>query len=399
MTTTPRLISCDEAGYTGPNLTNDSQPLFAYAAHDLDRAESSHLVAAVRATRGKRIQALELKAAGLRARTDWPEIAHMVVEAMKDRFLFIVMDKRLALAAKAYEYLVEPVVQDNSLLFYRHGLHRFVAAAVHRTIAARGHAVEAVAKELEDFMRSFEPADAPSLFVTGVGLPSEASVMSLLLRFARGYKERISIASEFLRDSKGHGKWTLDLTSTSLHCLLADGFGKRHACVDVLCDESKPLLAMKSFLDTWVGRDEEIAFMGPTGETVTWRLNLARPIEFGRSIDNPSLQLADVLAGAASEIYGPADRNRLAPLKDLMDGHIHSNHILPDEANPFENDDFTARVNRSVLVTLVGRAETHQDPIAGMSAVYAKAMERFSKPAARAAARDRRGKGKISAAR
>lgn len=77
--------------------------------------------------------------------------------------------------------------------------------------------------------------------------------MSLLLRFARGYRERISIASETLRDPDGPGEWTLDLTSTCLPCLLAGGFGKRHACVDVLCDESEPLLAIRNFLDSFVG--------------------------------------------------------------------------------------------------------------------------------------------------
>ncbi len=31
----PRLISCDEAGFTGNNMLNADQPYFSYASHDL----------------------------------------------------------------------------------------------------------------------------------------------------------------------------------------------------------------------------------------------------------------------------------------------------------------------------------------------------------------------------
>ncbi len=85
--------------------------------------------------------------------------------------------------------------------------------------------------------------------------------------------------------------------------------------------------------------------MGPTDGTATWRLNLARPVEFGRSIDHSSLQLADVLAGVASEVYGPAYRNRLAPLKELMERHLHPNHILPRDDGPLDLSELMAWVS------------------------------------------------------
>ncbi|WP_439373145.1 hypothetical protein [Bradyrhizobium sp. DASA03120] len=36
----PRLISCDEAGFTGNNLLDPDQPMFSYASHDLTLAEA-----------------------------------------------------------------------------------------------------------------------------------------------------------------------------------------------------------------------------------------------------------------------------------------------------------------------------------------------------------------------
>ncbi|KAA9382679.1 hypothetical protein [Neorhizobium galegae] len=69
----PRLISCDEAGYTGPKLLDDNQPYFAYASVDLTPEEATEIVTAARAK--YHIQAPELKAGLLRKRENWPAIA------------------------------------------------------------------------------------------------------------------------------------------------------------------------------------------------------------------------------------------------------------------------------------------------------------------------------------
>ena len=44
-----QLISCDEAGFTGPELLDPDQPVFTYAAVDLDPAEASAIIESVRA--------------------------------------------------------------------------------------------------------------------------------------------------------------------------------------------------------------------------------------------------------------------------------------------------------------------------------------------------------------
>jgi hypothetical protein len=45
----PRLICCDEAGFTGNNLLNPDQPFFSYASHDLTIDEAQSLIARARA--------------------------------------------------------------------------------------------------------------------------------------------------------------------------------------------------------------------------------------------------------------------------------------------------------------------------------------------------------------
>lgn len=101
----PQLISCDESGYTGPNLTSTSQPIFSYAAVAVSPSEAAMLVESIRSSRRRAIQGTELKASSLRGRDDWPDIARLVVDALAGRFAVIAFDKRLSLAGNTFEYI------------------------------------------------------------------------------------------------------------------------------------------------------------------------------------------------------------------------------------------------------------------------------------------------------
>lgn len=57
----PALISCDEAGFTGPKLLDDNQPIFAYAAIDVSAEEADAIAKAIKTK--YRVQAPELEAA------------------------------------------------------------------------------------------------------------------------------------------------------------------------------------------------------------------------------------------------------------------------------------------------------------------------------------------------
>lgn len=64
-TPTPRLISCDEAGFTGPKLLDEDQTIFSYASVDLSAEEGQALADELRAT--YKVQSPELKAGLLQA--------------------------------------------------------------------------------------------------------------------------------------------------------------------------------------------------------------------------------------------------------------------------------------------------------------------------------------------
>ncbi|TRO89471.1 DUF3800 domain-containing protein [Glycocaulis profundi] len=369
------LISFDESGFTGPNLLHDDQPLFVYAAVDLSIEEAESLIAEIRHSRQQKIKTVELKASNLRKRRDWPEIADLVLHRIDGRYSFIVFDKRLALAGKAYEYLMEPVLERNSALFYGYGLHRVVAGAVYRSIKIHNGPAEEIAIQLERFMRSFDSSQAPGIFTAAEGVPEDARVLAELLRFSRGYAVRIEERSQHLKDDPNLGKWVLDLTSTALMSLLVRHFGPKYHQLEVLCDESKPLQGVKPFFDHFVGREDVFPLHGGN-RIVEARLNLAEPLRFGRSHDNPTLQIADVIAGLAAQLYAPIPPAGIRPLKPLLERHLHEDHILPDTAADSQMSEEEKRINLVVLRHLAGRAELQADPLKGMEKVYAQVIKR-----------------------
>jgi len=378
--TSPCLISCDEAGFTGPELLNEDQPVFAYAAVDLTPAEAQSIVDATRAKH--RIKAPELKSKVLRKRPNWAAIAADVAQENEGRALVIAFDKRLNLAGKTFEYIFEPVLEDNSALFYRHNLHRFFMNALHRVMAESGQSVDELALELQAFMRSFDPAAAPGLFATERRRDDASVVVECLLRFARGYAQRIQVRTTHLRAAESDiGKWTLDLTSAALFSLVLRGWGHRYASIELLCDDSKPLRAAAPFFDNLVDRDEAID-ISDGRRMVPVRANLAKPLAFGSSAQHPTLQIADILAGATADVIKSPTNPALAPLGAWVSRHMHEDHVLPDD-DLINTRALGPRVNLAVLRELARRADRGLDPLHGMAGVYEAAYKRFRSPASR----------------
>lgn len=376
----PRLISCDEAGFTGPELLNEDQPVFAYAAVDLTPAEAQAIIDATRAKH--RIQAPELKSKVLRKRANWPAIAAEVAEAAEGRASVIAFDKRLNLAGKTFEYLFEPVLEDNNILFYRHNLHRFLMNALHRVMVASGEGVDELALELQEFMRSFDPAAAPALFATGRGRDDVSVVLDCLLRFVRGYARRIEGRTAHLRAGESDiGKWALDLTSAGVFSLVLRGWGLRYPSIELLCDDSKPLRAVAPFFDNLVDRDERIDITDGR-RMVPVRANLAKPLAFGSSAQHPTLQIADILAGTTADVIKRPGEAAFAPLGAWVGRHLHEDHVLPDD-DVIDTRAIGPRVNVAILRELARRADLGLDPLDGMEGVYKAAAARFRSPASR----------------
>ena len=190
------------------------------------------------------------------------------------------MIKKLALCCKLFEYIYEPVLQQNNRLFYENGLHKFVAMFLYMHLLATPATMGVLASEFEEFLRSFDPADAPTLLGFG---PEDDRMdpLTMVRRFARGYNVRIAHETPSLGQVGDQGQWMLDLTTTAIFSHLV-AWGQRHALIEVVCDNSKPLRALAGTFDVMINRDDRptIELLGKTRH-LTW--NMSKPLAFESS--------------------------------------------------------------------------------------------------------------------
>jgi hypothetical protein len=359
----PRLISCDESGFTGNNLLNSDQPLFSYASHDLTLAEADSLVRSVRAKYP--VQMPELKATKLLKTPRGRALIGEVLRELEGRYIVTLYDKRYSLAAKLFEYLFEPVLQSNNALFYRHNFHRFVAMFFFMLM--RDKSIEGLAHEFEAFMRSLDPADAPSLF----GSRGSNPMIEQILRFVRGFNVIIAREARDLTALTG-GKWILDLTGSAIPSHLAT-WGERHPLLEVVCDESKPLQSLGGAFDVMINRPDTVRVeIFGKHRTLTW--NMSKPIAFASSAAHAGVQVADLVAGVTAAI--PGGSAEVTAFGEMVQKHLHQDCVLPD-FTILQLDREETAVNWLVLEDLAYRADNGLDPLYRMEMVFELAKQSF----------------------
>ena len=211
-------ISCDEAGHTGPDLLHKDQRYFAFASIAISDAEAFEIIQKARAD--NRVQMPELKAAKLITTERGRKLMAAILAAAEGRYVVSVSEKLLALCAWFFEYIYEPVYQDDPRLLYEKNLHRFVAMYTWLWLTEAGSEATRAVVQFQKYMRSRDPADAPFLFdnpraplsVEGTEHPFES-----VLRFAHGYRDVIIADNARLStDLPDSGRWTLDLSASGL---------------------------------------------------------------------------------------------------------------------------------------------------------------------------------------
>lgn len=364
---TPKLISCDEAGFTGDHMLDGDQRHFAYATHDLSLAEAQALLTEAR--NRFPVQMPELKAHKLLKSSRGRKLLEFVTEQIDGRYIVTLYDKRLALCYKIFEYIYEPVLQENSLLFYENGLHKFVGMFLYIHLIAASADMDVLATEFEAYMRSLDPGVAPTL----LGFEHDGDSMdplAMIRRFARGYNVKIAQETLSLRKAREKGLWMLDLTTAAVFSHLV-AWGQRYPLIEVTCDESKPLLALSDFYDVMINRLDRptIKLMGKTRH-YAW--TMSRPLSFASSSLHAGVQLADLLAGCTAAAPKVSTNQELRLIASRVGVHLHEECIMPnmDHAD-ISNDD--AAVNFLVLEELAQRADRGDDPLAFMEEIYSEA--------------------------
>ena len=205
---------------------------------------------------------------------------------MRGRYLVTAYDKKLSLACKFFEYVFEPVLAQKSSLFYANDFNKFIATLVYVTFLCKEEAIVEIVTQFESFVRSLDPQDAPVIFdgqASNIGIPES---LVDIASFIDGYRDII------LKETAQLDNWVLDLSISALWTHLAH-WGEQFDILRVLCDDSKPLQELAPTLDAMVNRPEKVRVKA-FGKDRPLTFNLAQPVEFDTSLEQPGLQLADV---------------------------------------------------------------------------------------------------------
>ena len=316
-----QTVFCDESGHTGNNLADTAQPLFVYAAVAIDNAEAASIIGNL----ASRIQAqgTEVKASTLLRTARGRRAIADVIEAIGSRSAIQIVNKRFALACKFFEYIFEPALQANSGFFYARNFHKFVANLLYVTLAARDLSAERTIAGFQNFMRTRDDNDLKAFL--GMEMSTKDSPWRAMSDFAVAYKSDIADELSTLQADNVTGKWVLDLSSSTLFRVLSD-LGDRYEQLDVFCDESKPLKAYSSLINTMVGvKNDSRWVIGDTNAAVTF--NLARPIQLVESKSSPGIQVADFLASAVAYAVKEPDQRATR----LIELRLSQLNVLPVE--------------------------------------------------------------------
>ena len=319
-----RTIYCDESGYTGNRLLDDQQPYFAFSAVRIAPEESSQYVNEVCSRFN--VQSQELKFGRLRRTNRGQEAIKKVITDLSSQTLVAVFDKKYALAGKMFEYLIEPAVSDISRFLYDINFHKFVASGLYaQMVCAKGSAEEAFSR----FQQALCDRTESSVIAVTDAFDSLAveTFVDKVLTFVTCNRKYISdeVVSEFTDPSN---RWMLELSQTSLQCLLASHGEDMHP-LEVFYDPSKPLSDHVPYFDVMIGRTEQrhVEFAGQRHQLI---FNLSRSIEPAESTATPGIQLADIFAGISAYALTNRDNELSSFWYEASEGFVSENSVLPD---------------------------------------------------------------------
>jgi hypothetical protein len=285
-----KTIYFDEAGFTGNNLLDNTQPYFCY----LGMASSDDVEHEYIELKGKYgYSNQEVKGINLCKSPKGQKLIKDIWTKFSTNVNFVVHDKKYALAAKLFEYTYESVFQDVSTLLYRSNFHIFVTTVFYSSFMKSDTTAEYLFNKFIKFVKDRD--SNRKIDLTGQK-PEKDNPLILFYNFCKNNMSEIACDIDF---SNNTSQWLLDLTNTSLYSLLVRFAGDSNEALYAFCDKSKPLLTQLEFINAFVG-DRRILYNELLGYKMRFNFNLADTAKLIDSKDSVSIQIAD---GIVSSIY------------------------------------------------------------------------------------------------
>ena len=344
-------VYIDEAGFTGANLLDDDQSELVFAAVAVDETEAEQIWAGVLAR--SNTNAPELKGAHLTGRPKGRAAITWLLENTVQYTKIAVINKRYALAGKFFEHIFGPVLAKKNSLFYAMDFHTFIAMALYLPFAAgNAHAAHTL-ESFQALMRDAGSGTVADLYPPHEFTFDEQDPLTHMLTFALCHKDLIEAELKAIHQSQTYPGWGLELSSTSLHCLLA-GWGKQYEALRVVCDDSKPIAAGRDLFDRLVGRQDKAYIPFGTHKHRSITYNLAEPIQLVDSKRFPGVQIADVWAASLAYAFRHGDDEICQSWLEIVKPTIDT--LVSPEAGQVDSDREGPMLNWLLLVELSRRS-------------------------------------------
>ena len=356
----PVKVYFDESGFTGNNLLHPDQPVFSYGSVQVDEYEAYDFVQGIIKKYG--VQGGELKGKNLIRYSKGRKALIEILSYFEGRIKVSVSNKKYALAGKFFEYIFEPVLQENNTLFYNLDFHRFISNILYLELVVRNASAEEIFKNFEEMMRTGKFNQLDSLFSSS----SDQGISPMLKEIKEfTFHNRHAVAKELKEQvGEGEGKWVLDLTATALYSLLVE-WGQEHEQVTAICDQSAPLSMDQSLFNTMINRTDKV--YSPFGEKVLpITFNLSEPLILADSRITHGVQIADCIAAAFAYALNPSKTDNLTiKCRKYVPSSVISGSVFPDE-DYIEINKHSVQLNIMVLHELHRRSEKGMDLLEGM---------------------------------
>lgn len=362
-------IYCDESGFTGNDLSSDTQPFFIYASVNIDPAEASALVHEIRNS-ARRFNK-ELKGSQL-IRT-CPSLVNALFQSLQGRVSVLIVDKIYALAAKFFEFMIAPILHPLMHFLQASSFHHFVITTLYAYFKTNEQTANHFLRTFEACMREYNPDRLLALLDRGSETDETSEMLAGIRRLCHTYQHQIREALVDIQNFGGVRKWILDISMPSLASSLMY-WGKDGMPLRVYCDYNKALQEQYDLINfmTDCSKGTSIILDG-----VSFPLySLVEPIHLVDSKQEPGVQLADIVASA----FGAASRSGEGAWGDAF---LHQHAALLHPACMMVNVEhmdlslLPAYTNRRIFDELIRRVATDDDLFADLEFVITQAHADF----------------------
>jgi len=367
------FIACDEAGHTGPNLLSKDQRYFSFASCCISDDEAYKIISDAR--KKYPTQMPELKSQKLLRSNQGTALIAEVFRKIDGRYAVNVSDKLLALCGWIFEYIYEPVLQGkNYEILARKNFHKYVAMFLWSWAKSGDQRCSTFVDQFQDYMRNLQTWRAPLLFENEQIDLKQNDPFNLILAFSNGYRHRIIPDNKNIQNhTTDGGKWLLDLSVSGLWSHMSH-WSKNSGALNILCDESKPIFAFRDKIPTSKNDLKNLRESHYFSEDILgWELS--RPIQFGNSRNHPSIQLADLVAGTAEQIFS----GKIKPVGNLLsvfqsvERHGLNDHSILPNFEVLDLETIEGMANYRMMFWLANAAQENTWPLDNLEIIYRSA--------------------------